>query len=339
MKIAIHYQGGEDMGRYWIEYCQENNIPHKIVNCFANDIIHQLSDCSALMFHINVGNQTKLLLGKQLLYSLEINGKKVFPNFKTIWHYDDKVGQKYLLEQIDAPLVPSYIFYNEEIALQWAETTYYPKVFKLRNGAGSANVQLIKTKEKADEIIHKAFGKGFLHQPDPWMYLKERWGQYNLDKSKFGGVKSAIKQLFFVPIHKRKFGIERGYVYFQEFIPNNNFDIRIIVIQNKAFGIKRMVRQDDFRASGSGIIEYGKENFDENTLRLAFELAKKLDTQSIAFDFVYQNEKPLVVEISYSFKSVGVYEKCEGYWDEKLNFHPGTFNPYGWMVECILDQK
>ena len=36
--------------------------------------------------------------------------------------------------------------------------------------------------------------------------------------------------------------------------------VRVIVINDKAFAIKRMVRKNDFRASGSGIIEYDKEN-------------------------------------------------------------------------------
>lgn len=40
-----------------------------------------------------------------------------------------------------------------------------------------------------------------------------------------------------------------------------------------------MVRENDFRASGSGSIHYEKELFDETTLKLSFEIAKKLKTQ------------------------------------------------------------
>jgi hypothetical protein len=42
---------------------------------------------------------------RQLIISIEKMGIKVSPNFKTYWHHDDKVGQKYLFEAIDAPLV------------------------------------------------------------------------------------------------------------------------------------------------------------------------------------------------------------------------------------------
>lgn len=291
------------------------------------------------MFHFSLAHIPKMLFAKQLLYSFETSGKKIFPNFHSMWHYDDKVGQKYLLEAIGAPLVPTYVFYNRKDAENWANTTSYPKVFKLRNGAGSSNVRLVKSKDQAMDLIKQAFGKGFRHQRNAWEYLQEKWRLYKLDNSKFGGVKYALKQLVYVKENERRLGTENGYIYFQEFIPDNKFDIRVIVIDNKAFAIKRMVRENDFRASGSGMIKYGKEHFENRTINIAFKVAEKLKTQSVAFDFVYLEGNPLVVEISYCFTAIGVYEKCEGYWDKKLNWHEGPFNPYGWMVESIFRES
>ncbi|MDZ7775702.1 MAG: hypothetical protein U5L09_08960 [Bacteroidales bacterium] len=138
---------------------------------------------------------------------------------------------------------------------------------------------------------------------------------------------------FIIPMpHQRIKGNEKGYIYFQEFIPNNEYDIRIIVIRDKAFAIKRMIRKNDFRASGSGDILYEKENFDDKTIAIAFETADQLQTQCCAFDFVFdKNNNPLIVEISYGFAMKG-YDPCSGYWDKDLNFYEGEFNPYGWMV-------
>ena len=39
----------------------------------------------------------------------------------------------------------------------------------------------------------------------------------------------------------------RGYVYFQDFIPDNQFDTRVTVIGNRAFAFIRKVRPGDFR--------------------------------------------------------------------------------------------
>ncbi len=156
--IAIHKSISGFHPR-WAEYCVQNNISHKIVDCYENDIVEQLKDCDALMWHFHQNNPKDILFAKQLLVSIQQTGKKVFPDFNTMWHFDDKLGQKYLLEAVGAPLVPTYIYYTKADALNWIEQTSFPKVFKLRGGGGSANVQLVKTKNEAIKIINKAFGK------------------------------------------------------------------------------------------------------------------------------------------------------------------------------------
>ena len=112
--------------------------------------------------------------------------------------------------------------------------------------------------------------------------------------------------------------------------------IRIIVVGDKAFGIKRMIRKNDFRASGSGFVLYDKEHFDDETVSVSFEMAKKLGSQCAAFDFVYRDEKTYVLEISFGFVKE-VYDPCTGYWDQDLNWHEGQFDPYAWMVDDLIE--
>jgi hypothetical protein len=320
----------------WIDYCRENNIPYKIVDCYSTDVISQLFDCDALMWHFSQNSPKAILFGKQLIYSIAAAGKISFPDFNTIWHFDDKVGQKYLLEAIEAPIPESWVFYEKEEAISWAKESEFPKVFKLRGGASSQNVKLVTNRNVALKLISQAFGKGFSAY-DPWGSLKERYRRYQLGKSDLQDLLEGVARFVIPPPYSRIRGREKGYIYFQEFIAGNNFDIRIIVIDDKAFGIKRLVRNNDFRASGSGNILYDRDLFDKATLQLAFELAKKLKSQCIAFDFIYRNGNPLVVEISYGFSSKG-YDPCPGYWDKELTWHEGVFNPYGWMVEGLLKQ-
>jgi glutathione synthase/RimK-type ligase-like ATP-grasp enzyme len=131
-------------------------------------------------------------------------------------------------------------------------------------------------------------------------------------------------------------GKERGYIYFQNFIPNNNSDTRIIVIGEKAFALKRFVRKNDFRASGSGSFSYSKNEFDERCVNIAFNISQKLKTQCIAYDFIFdEKNSPLIVEISFGF-TVVVYDPCPGYWDRELNWHEGNFIPQEWMIENLI---
>ena len=339
MKIAIHHRQGS-FSDHWIDYCKRNHIDYKIVNAYSNDIIEQVNDCDAFMWHHHHANPKDVLFAKQLLYSLEESGKRVFPDSHTTWHFDDKVGQKYLLESIGAPLVPSYVFYEKSTALDWIKQTTFPKVFKLRGGAGAVNVRLVHTAKKARKLIKRAFGNGF-----PQHYtLKKVWSE-NIRKHREGkmSLNAVVKSLaafILKPSDYHKLSNpEKGYIYIQDFIPNNSYDIRVCIVGKKAFALKRLTRQGDFRASGSGNIIYDKNQIDERCVSIAFNTNKKLKCQSIAFDFVFDKDNhPLIVEISYGY-AVKAYDYCEGYWTSDMQWHEGDhFDFCGWMVNNLINK-
>ncbi|WP_138429450.1 ATP-grasp domain-containing protein [Fodinibius saliphilus] len=333
MKIAIHRRKNS-FSANWIKYCENKGINYKVVDCYSNNIINQVQECDALMWHFSQANPKDILFAKELTFSLQTAGKKVFPNFPTAWHFDDKVGQKYLLESIGAPLVPSYVFYDKDKALDWVGETSFPKVFKLRRGAGSAHVKLIETKSEATKMVNKAFRQGF-RLYNKRANLKNRWYKYKKGQTDLWNLAKGALRFFKEPEYSRIAGHEKGYVYFQDFIAQNDYDIRVIVIGDRAFAIKRLVREGDFRASGSGHISYEKRHFDEATIELSFKMAEKINSQCLALDYVFQDNQPLIVEISYGFVKEGYYP-CKGYWDRDLNWHEGSFNAQGWMVETVL---
>ncbi|MDY4789545.1 MAG: hypothetical protein SO179_03135 [Bacteroidales bacterium] len=151
------------------------------------------------------------------------------------------------------------------------------------------------------------------------------------------GVCKGFARLFIPTEFAKMYHSEKGYVYFQDFIPNNSFDIRVVVVGDKAFALKRLVRKNDFRASGGGSIIYDKNQIDERCVKIAFDVNEKIQSQSIAYDFVFDKDNnPLIVEISYGY-SKKAYDKCEGYWDMDLNWHKGeNFDFCGWMIEQVM---
>jgi glutathione synthase/RimK-type ligase-like ATP-grasp enzyme len=332
MKLAIH-KSNDGFHPQWIEYCKKANIDVKLVNCYDNNIIGQLDGCNALMWHFSQNHPSDVIVAKQIIQAIEQSGKKVFPNYNTSWHFDDKVAQKYLMEGLGLPIVPSYVFYSKSEAEKWIERNEFPKVFKLRGGAGSSNVSLAYTRADALRLVKKAFGSGFKNY-NGWDQIMDTFRLYRLGKATILNVIKVVYRSIFPPKFSKILGRELGYAYFQDFIPNNDHDIRVIVIGEKAFAIKRMVRANDFRASGSGHILYDKDHFDLNTIQLAFDASTSLKSQCTAFDFVYQDGRPLIVEISYGFAPKG-YVNCPGYWDSSLKWHEGSFNPYGWMVDIV----
>ncbi len=74
MKIAIH-PTSFSFSDPWIDYCEKNGIPYKIVDCYKSDIIYQLEDCDVLMWHFQQTDPKDMLFARQLLYSVEFSGK------------------------------------------------------------------------------------------------------------------------------------------------------------------------------------------------------------------------------------------------------------------------
>ena len=255
MKIAIHDDPGSFSDR-WIIYCKENKVDYKIVDCYATDIIEQLDNCAGLMWHWRQEDYKAVLFARQLTLSLEKKGIKVFPGVNTSWHFDDKIGQKYLLEAINAPLVNSYVFYSEKDAMAWVHKTTFPKVFKLRGGAGSINVSLVKTREKAEKLVKRSFKRGF-SSTNSVSRFKDRFWVFRRDKN-FAALKGIFKgfgRLFISTKFEHFSHNQKGYIYFQDFIPGNDYDTRLIVIGDRCIGVRRYCRDGDFRASGSGVKE------------------------------------------------------------------------------------
>lgn len=338
MKVAIHHRKGSFSDR-WIEYCKIENIDYKIVNAFDSNIINQVKDYDVFMWHHHHGRFEDVLAAKKILFSLEQAGIRVFPDFNTGWHFDDKVAQKYLLEAIDAPIVPSYVFYNKKDAKAWAKMTTYPKVFKLKGGAGASNVKLVKNQAEALKLINQAFGKGFA-QFDRLNNLKERYNKYKSRQGNLLNVAKGAGRLVIPTKFSQQKSPEKGYIYFQEFIPNEGFDIRVVVIGDKAVALKRLVRKNDFRASGSGNLIFENENIDKRFIEIAFEINKKVKSQSLAIDLIHskENDQVLVVEISYGFPMNNFLDGSSGYWDDNLNWYQSDFNLQEWIISSFLKE-
>jgi len=300
-RVAIHNRTGS-FSEQWRDYCDQQGIDYTMVDCCRTDIMSQLRSFDALLFHWHHEIPQNTLIARHVIWAAETAGLEVFPNIATCWSYDDKLSQKYLLEAIGAPLVPTHVFFDCRIAFDWIDHTSFPKVFKLRKGAGARNVRLVR-------------------RVDLW-----------------GKLRRLPQSLMNIYQSNKFLGRERGYVYFQDFVPDNSYDTRITVIGDRAFGFTRNVRENDFRASGSGSIDYDFGRIDPECVRVAFEAARKLSAQSTAFDFVCNTKgQPKIVEISYCYQAEAVH-RCQGHWDSRLEWHEGQVWPQDAILKDLLEK-
>jgi glutathione synthase/RimK-type ligase-like ATP-grasp enzyme len=321
MTIAIHHRD-DSFSVDWIAYCEQHDIRYKLVDCYASDIVEQVRNCDALMWHWHHSDHAAALFARKLTYSLERTGKRVFPSLDTCLFFDDKIGQKYLLESIGVAHAETSVFYSRREAVSWASRAPFPKVFKLSKGAGGKNVRLVRSAREAGRLIKRAFGPGF---PVVASYAADVHRRVARTRT-LGGFLQALlrapRTVANIRKRNRSRGVEKGYAYFQEFIPGLDADTRVVVIGNKAFTIYRSCLPDDFRASGSGLKDYAPGPIDKRCIEIAFAVSKKLGFQSMAYDFVLRDGSPLVLEMSYTFQT-RVYP---GYFDEQLVWHATETN-------------
>lgn len=342
MKIAIHNSAREmpfNFAHRWIKYAKETGIDVLCIDFKKNNISDKIRGCNGAMWHWSHFPDDKQSAPK-ILDALETGLHiPVFPNKETRWHYDEKIAQNYFFDAIRAPKIKTWIFWNKDEASEFVETAEYPLVFKLSVGAGSANILKIENKKEAVKLAELMFGTGF--QPYSFnefdINKKHQSGNPDFDdpmnhrinyesQASFPGINADS------PFH-RYYMIQKNYIYFQEFLPGNKYDTRITIIGNRAFGFTRHNRDNDFRASGSGKIDYDLGKIHPEAVEIAHRISMENNFQSMAYDFLYDKTGKVVIsEISYCYQNLAVYN-CPGYWDRELKWHEGHI----WPEEAQLD--
>lgn len=335
--LAIH-ERGDSFDVKWSEYCDISNIEYIKVDIFSNDLLARLreSKVNAFLFNLPINDLKTQLFAANISRTIALMGIKVFPCDSSHWHFDDKVAQKYLFESLGVPMCPTWVFYDKNEALEWVSTTKLPKVFKLRRGAGSYNVQLIESASQARSIVEKMFGAGIKPVSTIFADYKTKYYKHKNQRDWLQTLKRLPGTLTNIYRLRTSLPREKGYVYFQEFFAGNDHDTRVTVIGNRAFAFRRFTRPGDFRASGSGRISWDPESIDMQCIRIAFEASRCIGSQCMAFDFVYDpSGNPIILEVCYSFIPQAVYD-CPGYWDSELNFQGGHVWPQDAIISDLI---
>lgn len=120
-----------------------------------------------------------------------------------------------------------------------------------------------------------------------------------------------------------------------EWLPDQPFDTRVIVIGERAFAYRRYPYPGDFRASRSfGPRDYDPTGIDPRMLQLSFAISRRLGFQSMAYDLMLHRGQPVVLEMSYTF-GVGEH-KCGTYWTPELERVERDVRPYTAQVEDFV---
>lgn len=313
--IAIqpdNYGPGDSGSFIWTRKLRESGHLVRTVSVYSNELMKDLNECDGFMWRFahwpNLGQ-----IARRILPVIEnYLGLVVYPDQRTCWHYDDKIAQKYLLEVAEISTPQTWVWYDAEMAKEWSLSAQYPLVLKLARGAASKNVRLISSHKEAEVWIDKLFSRGV------YGFNKKKENLFRLVRQRLRAIGSLLidEDYIYPKPRETAWELHKNYVLFQEFLPDNSYDTRVTIVGRRAFGFRRYNREDDFRASGSGKIDWSPECVDPKFIRLAFRTAETLGCQSCAIDGLYRGNEPVIGEISYTYVSWAVH-KCPGHWELK----------------------
>ncbi len=304
-------------------------LSFEVVDLDHSDWIDQVASAQAVIWNPHFMGPQSAGLFKERVYFLEtVLGKRVMPSFSTIWHFESKAAQSYLLDHLDVPRPRTLVTFDRAEALEKSAELGLPVVAKRSWGAGSSNVSLLKTRKDVETYIDREL-------------VQQAWDE---SRSAHGSTRraalaSATEPWFGAKVRQAVLGGEwANLVYLQEFIPGNESDLRITVISGHAMTFWRHNRAHDFRASGSGLVDYDKDA-PESALRLCLGISERTGADSMAYDILFRDGEPVVVEMSYGFVVEFVHD-VQGNWTMgprgELTYNEGKVWPQALWVERLI---
>jgi glutathione synthase/RimK-type ligase-like ATP-grasp enzyme len=211
---------------------------------------------------------------EDIIYALDLQGAVLLPPYKLLKAHHNKVFMEFLrdlsnLESIKG--IKTNHFGTLEDFLGFQKELCYPLVFKSASGAVSSGVAKPNNRKQAIKIIKK-HARSFSLRHDFW------------DFGRFLRHKGYQRE----SLYRKKFIL-------QSFIPNMDKDWKVIIYGKKYFVLERSVRKGDFRASGSGLIQYN-EKLPEGLLDFSETFFNSMKVPFLAMDIGFSNENFVLIE-------------------------------------------
>lgn len=290
---------------FYERYLKNNNIKYEYYDIFKSNWIEEAKKYDIIMWHVN-STPAELGMAQSKIYILDhILGKFCFPSFHEIWQYEDKSRASYLYEIYGIPRIPTFLTNSYQEAIEFIDKANFPIVAKVNIGASSSGVKKLDNFKEAKKYIKEVFSP------------------------------NGRKTIYSYIRHK-------DYVLFQEFIEDSKYDLRIMIIGDKAFGYYRYPNKGDFRASGAG--NYEKKAIPHEAIKIAIDVKNKLNSRLMGVDMLHSNKhnQYFIIETSL-FNQIDTAEQLKvdgiaGYYDisniNDITFKPGRY----WIHELVMDE-
>lgn len=310
--------------------CSLPNLHFEIIDIDCHDWIDVCLGYDAILYKPGVLGVEASQHYKEKVFFIEKHlNKLVFPNYQTVWHYESKIAQSYLFSHYSIQSPNTFVSFDYHDASLFVKSARLPIVFKESYGAGGSKVKLFKDRLQLQKVVKQRFAS-------------QLWKESKRLRNKAKYIFLLSRSWFWRKIFDA-FTSKSPYVntiYLQELAPKNTRDLRITVIGGKyAYAFWRLNRKNDFRASGSGFIDYTSEIPDSPVL-YCIEKSKEFGFDSMAYDLVYKGNEFEIIEMSCTYSDTALFH-APGYWyaeHGELQWVPGNYWPQSVWIRALLEK-
>ena len=165
----------------YISACRDLEISYQLIDLQSPSWQQQVqeSQCDAYLAWPSAGLSVwKEMFDDKLRIMVEDMNKLIYPSLKEIWLFENKNRVQDWLRAHNIPQPQTWVFYDIEEALKFAENCRLPLIYKTRIGSSANGVKVFRDRQELKSFIRKAYSKGYLpggHHP-----LDKEWGRIYL---------------------------------------------------------------------------------------------------------------------------------------------------------------
>jgi glutathione synthase/RimK-type ligase-like ATP-grasp enzyme len=241
---------------------------------------------------------------EDVLLLIKESGGILIPDFTHFRAHENKYFQELVKTKLKIKCPSSFLISSLEEGLEKIKLFTFPIVAKLSSGFGSSNVTLIRNLKEAEMFLEKNLISVVKKRKNIFKYRKQ------------------IKET------ENKHPLKVGKIIFQEFISGIENDWKILLFGNKIFYLKRYFKENDFRASGSGIFDNSVPP-SENILKFAAEVKSLLKTPWVSLDIIEKENNIYLIE--YQCVHFGLYTVMKS--SSHFEFSEGKFRQVNGQVD------
>lgn len=259
---------------------------YKVLQMTYNDVLNHLSGKQLDGYHVVYTSSENIEYKeyiKDIIYEVG-KSNTLIPRYEFLMCHEDKVYQEIMKKSYGIKSLDVKIYAAMKDLYKDIDQIEYPIVIKKCTGAGSISVYMAKERDELEKIAKK-ITKG------------RDYYEYYL-KAVYKRIKGKLNEHYF---EDEKYF---GRLILQQYVPNLECDWKVLVFGDKFYALRRQVRKNDFRASGSG--RFAFEVPDDKILDYAKEIFERMNTPFLSLDLCI-DEKGRVYLIEFQGIHFGPY--------------------------------